>query len=68
MLCDNQGLKLLVFAYHHDMMNGISEEIHDNKIKFIRIDGSTPPMDRPVNEMLLKSQIKSQILYYVVKH
>ena len=48
MLCENGKLKFLVFAYHHDMMNGLSESLHDKNIKFIRIDGETPPSERPV--------------------
>ncbi|XP_060588845.1 DNA annealing helicase and endonuclease ZRANB3-like [Ruditapes philippinarum] len=47
MLCENRKLKFLVFAYHHDMMNGLSESLHDKNIKFIRIDGETPPSERP---------------------
>ena len=48
MLCDNPNLKFLVFAYHHSMMNGLSQSLYDKKIKFIRIDGDTPPSERPV--------------------
>ncbi len=48
MLCQNKGLKFLVFAFHHNMMDGIAEELHDSKMKYIRIDGKTPPQDRPV--------------------
>ncbi len=48
MLCQNKGLKFLVFAFHHNMMDGIAEELHDNKMKYIRIDGNTAPQDRPV--------------------
>lgn len=48
MLCENQKLKFLVFAYHRAMMNGLSESLHDKHVKFIRIDGETPPSERPV--------------------
>ncbi|XP_052270914.1 DNA annealing helicase and endonuclease ZRANB3-like isoform X3 [Dreissena polymorpha] len=47
MLCENPKLKFLVFAYHHAMMNGLSESLHDKHVKFIRIDGETPPSERP---------------------
>ncbi|XP_052770121.1 DNA annealing helicase and endonuclease ZRANB3-like [Mya arenaria] len=47
MLCENPSLKFLVFAYHHAMMNGLSESLHDKHINFIRIDGDTPPSERP---------------------
>ena len=48
MLCDNPNLKFLVFAYHHSMMNGLCQSLYDKKVKFIRIDGDTPPSERPV--------------------
>ena len=52
MLCENQKLKFLVFAYHRAMMSGLSESLHDKHIKFIRIDGDTPPSERPVRLLL----------------
>lgn len=48
MLCENQGLKFIVFAFHHVMMDAIAEELHDSKVDFIRIDGHTPNQERPV--------------------
>ena len=48
MLCANAGLKFLVFAHHHVMMNSIAEQLHECKVKFIRIDGNTIQPDRPV--------------------
>ena len=50
MLCENRGLKFLIFAFHHNMMNGIAEELFENSIKYIRIDGQTPGQERPVSE------------------
>ncbi|CAH1791115.1 unnamed protein product [Owenia fusiformis] len=41
-LLRNDGLKFIVFCYHHDMMNGISCMLRKSKVKFIRIDGSVP--------------------------
>lgn len=34
--------KLILFAHHQAMMNGIEELLHDLKVQHIRIDGSTP--------------------------
>lgn len=48
MLIENPKLKFLVFAYHRTMMNSLSETLHDKQIRFIRIDGETPPSERPV--------------------
>ncbi|KAI0243026.1 DNA annealing helicase and endonuclease ZRANB3 [Lamellibrachia satsuma] len=47
MLCENAGLKLIVFAHFHIMMDSLSDLLHDLTIKFIRIDGHTPQQDRP---------------------
>ncbi|KAL3874854.1 hypothetical protein ACJMK2_037814 [Sinanodonta woodiana] len=46
MLCENQNLKFLVFAYHHAMMNGLQQSLMDKMVKFIRIDGGTKPSER----------------------
>lgn len=53
MLCENRGLKFLVFAYHHCMMDGIAEELYDLNIKYIRIDGQTVGSERPVITSLI---------------
>ena len=52
MLCENKGLKFLIFAYHHNMMDGIAEELYDTNIKYIRIDGQTVAQERPVSNLL----------------
>ena len=49
MLCQNVGLKIIVFAHHHVMMDGIQELLNDEKVKFIRIDGNTCQQERPVS-------------------
>ncbi|CAG5130671.1 unnamed protein product, partial [Candidula unifasciata] len=46
MLCEDDQLKFLVFAYHHDMMDGIQQTLSDRKVKFVRIDGNTKSFDR----------------------
>ena len=33
--------KIIVFAYHHEMMNSLEDLLHKDKIDYIRIDGST---------------------------
>ena len=48
MLCDNEGLKFIIFAYHRVMMDSLAEQLVDDDVKFIRIDGQTPMQDRPV--------------------
>ena len=49
MLADNHGLKFIVFAHHHVMMDGVAEQLHDNDLKYIRIDGNTEQRERPVS-------------------
>ena len=51
MLCDNPKLKFLVFAYHHNMMDGVEQTLWDKGIKFIRIDGNTKGIDRQVSRL-----------------
>ncbi|KAK7104878.1 DNA annealing helicase and endonuclease ZRANB3-like [Littorina saxatilis] len=46
MLCENVNLKFLVFAYHHNMMDGLQQTLWDKKVKFVRIDGHTKPSER----------------------
>lgn len=48
MLCKNEQLKFLVFAYHHDMMDSVQQTLYEKKVKFVRIDGSTKSSDRQV--------------------
>ncbi|KAK2166039.1 hypothetical protein LSH36_43g04003 [Paralvinella palmiformis] len=64
MLCDNNGLKFIVFAYHHVMMNSLAEQLVDDDVKFIRIDGHTPMQDRPhlVHEFQADESIRCAIL------
>ena len=49
MLCENKDLKFIVFAFHRQMLDGITEQFIDSSVKFIRIDGSTVGHDRPVS-------------------
>ena len=50
MLCENQELKFIVFAYHHVMINSLAGQLMDDGIQFIRIDGTTLQQDRPVSQ------------------
>ncbi|GIM08572.1 hypothetical protein Vretimale_12591, partial [Volvox reticuliferus] len=40
------GAKLLVFAHHQEVLNRLGEHLKQRRIKFIRIDGSVPPVRR----------------------
>ncbi|KAK3093683.1 hypothetical protein FSP39_018875 [Pinctada imbricata] len=64
MLCDNENLKFIVFAYHHAMMNGIQQTLMDKNVKFIRIDGETKPSERQmyVNQFQSDPETKVAIL------
>ena len=55
MLCENSGLKFLIFGYHHLMLDGIVEQLNSNQVEFIRIDGKTAQADRPVSYFSNKS-------------
>lgn len=51
MLCENKELKFIVFAYHRVMMDAICEQLVNDSVTFVRIDGSTVPSDRPVETL-----------------
>ena len=38
--------KIIVFAYHHEMMDGVEDLLHKNNVDYIRIDGSTKQSKR----------------------
>jgi len=50
MLSENADVKFIVFAHHRVMLDSITEQLVDDNIMFIRIDGSTLAVDRPVVE------------------
>jgi len=58
MLLENADVKFIVFAHHRVMLDSITEQLVDNNVTFIRIDGSTPAIDRPVGKLLLLICIK----------
>jgi len=49
MLSENAAdVKFIVFAHHRVMLDSITEQLVDDNVSFIRIDGSTLAVDRPV--------------------
>ena len=40
-LSESGDEKIIVFAYHHEMMNSVEDLLKEKKIDYIRIDGST---------------------------
>ncbi|KAG2440577.1 hypothetical protein HYH02_010160 [Chlamydomonas schloesseri] len=38
--------KVLVFAHHQEVLNGLQEHLQQSKVMHMRIDGSTPPPER----------------------
>lgn len=48
MLSENADVKFIVFAHHRVMLDSITEQLVDSNVTFIRIDGSTLAVDRPV--------------------
>ena len=48
MLSENADVKFIVFAHHRVMLDSITEQLVDDNVTFIRIDGSTLAVDRPV--------------------
>ncbi|XP_060077522.1 DNA annealing helicase and endonuclease ZRANB3-like [Ylistrum balloti] len=61
MLCDNENLKFLVFAYHRNMMNGLQQSLYNKKIKFIRIDGETPTSERQMYVQQFQSDPETKV-------
>ena len=51
MLSENADVKFIVFAHHRVMLDSITDQLVNNNITFIRIDGSTLAIDRPVVEL-----------------
>lgn len=45
-LLENEDRKMLIFAYHLEMMDRISELLTEQDVPFIRIDGNTPVKTR----------------------
>jgi len=48
MLSENVDVKFIVFAHHRVMLDCITELLVNDNVAFIRIDGSTLAVDRPV--------------------
>uniref|UniRef100_A0A8B9BKP9 Zinc finger RANBP2-type containing 3 n=1 Tax=Anser brachyrhynchus TaxID=132585 RepID=A0A8B9BKP9_9AVES len=46
MMLENDKLKFLVFAHHLSMLQACTEAVIENKVRYIRIDGSVPSAER----------------------
>ncbi|XP_065606394.1 DNA annealing helicase and endonuclease ZRANB3 [Cyrtonyx montezumae] len=46
MMLENDKLKFLVFAHHLSMLQACTEAVVENKVRYIRIDGSVPSAER----------------------
>ncbi|XP_055574689.1 DNA annealing helicase and endonuclease ZRANB3 isoform X2 [Falco cherrug] len=46
MMLENDKLKFLVFAHHLSMLQACTEAVIENKVRYIRIDGSVPSSER----------------------
>ncbi|NXM75080.1 ZRAB3 endonuclease, partial [Serilophus lunatus] len=46
MMLENEKLKFLVFAHHLSMLQACTEAVIENKVRYIRIDGSVPSAER----------------------
>uniref|UniRef100_A0A8D0L361 Zinc finger RANBP2-type containing 3 n=1 Tax=Sphenodon punctatus TaxID=8508 RepID=A0A8D0L361_SPHPU len=46
MMLENDKLKFLVFAHHLSMLQACTEAAIENKVRYIRIDGSVPSAER----------------------
>ncbi|NWQ75648.1 ZRAB3 endonuclease, partial [Columbina picui] len=46
MMLQNDKLKFLVFAHHLSMLQACTEAVIENKVRYIRIDGSVPSAER----------------------
>ncbi|KAM6307294.1 DNA annealing helicase and endonuclease ZRANB3 [Aegotheles albertisi] len=46
MMLENDKLKFLVFAHHLSMLQACTEAVIENKVRYVRIDGSVPSAER----------------------
>ncbi|KAL1196782.1 TATA-binding protein-associated factor BTAF1 [Cardamine amara subsp. amara] len=61
---DTSSTKMVIFAHHHKVLDGIQEFICDKGIGFVRIDGTTLPRDRQlaVQSFQFSSEVKIAII------
>ncbi|KFK25159.1 hypothetical protein AALP_AA8G073500 [Arabis alpina] len=61
---DPSSTKMVIFAHHHKVLDGIQEFICDKGIGFVRIDGTTLPRDRQlaVQSFQYSSDVKVAII------
>uniref|UniRef100_A0A8C9FAG7 Zinc finger RANBP2-type containing 3 n=1 Tax=Pavo cristatus TaxID=9049 RepID=A0A8C9FAG7_PAVCR len=64
MMLENDKLKFLVFAHHLSMLQACTEAVIENKVRYIRIDGSVPSAERIhlVNQFQKDPDIRVAIL------
>ncbi|CAH8388090.1 unnamed protein product [Eruca vesicaria subsp. sativa] len=61
---DTSSTKMVIFAHHHKVLDGVQEFICDKGIGFVRIDGTTLPRDRQlaVQSFQYSSEVKVAII------
>ncbi|XP_024170416.1 DNA annealing helicase and endonuclease ZRANB3 isoform X3 [Rosa chinensis] len=61
---DSSSHKMLIFAHHHKVLDGVQEFIIHKEIDFVRIDGNTLATDRQlaVRKFQLSSEVKIAIV------
>ncbi|GKU88872.1 hypothetical protein SLEP1_g3086 [Rubroshorea leprosula] len=61
---NTRSLKMIIFAHHHKVLDGIQEFICEKGIGFVRIDGTTLPKDRQT--AVLSFQSSNQVKIAIV--
>ncbi|KAL0709157.1 hypothetical protein Bca4012_016135 [Brassica carinata] len=61
---DTSSNKMVIFAHHHKVLDGVQEFMCDKGIGFVRIDGTTLPRDRQlaVQSFQFSSEVKVAII------
>ncbi|WZZ37922.1 hypothetical protein YC2023_034181 [Brassica napus] len=61
---DTSSNKMVIFAHHHKVLDGVQEFMCDKGIGFVRIDGTTLPRDRQLAVQTFKfsSEVKVAII------
>ncbi|XP_057952741.1 uncharacterized protein LOC131146912 isoform X2 [Malania oleifera] len=57
----NRPQKMIIFAHHHNVLNGVQEILCKKGIGFVRIDGKTPERDRHSAIVSFQSSIEVKI-------
>ncbi|KAJ0049423.1 hypothetical protein Pint_16189 [Pistacia integerrima] len=59
--------KMIIFAHHHKVLDGVQEFVCEKGIGFVRIDGNTLPRDRQSAVLSFRSSNKAHIFAHQVK-